>query len=120
MRHPQRTVRVAVSVIALACVASMAAACSGSSSSNGGSSEGTLVVADGNSELDTLLPGNTALSFSELGIIFAPIVSFNDDGSLRYVQASSITGSNNSTEWTIKFRPDWTFQNGEPDRKSVV
>lgn len=114
MRHPQRTVRVAVSVIALACVASMAAACSGSSSSNGGSSEGTLVVADGNSELDTLLPGNTALSFSELGIIFAPIVSFNDDGSLRYVQASSITGSNNSTEWTIKFRPDWTFQNGEP------
>ena len=115
MRHPQRTVRLAVSIIALACVAGMATACSGSSSSKGGGSGGgTLVVADGNSELDTLLPGNTALSFSELGIIFAPIVSFNDDGSLQYVQASSITGSNNSTDWTIKFRPGWTFQNGEP------
>jgi peptide/nickel transport system substrate-binding protein/oligopeptide transport system substrate-binding protein len=60
------------------------------------------------------VPGNTALSFSELGVLFAPIVSFNDDGSVKYVQAQSITGNNDATVWTIKFRQGWTFHNGEP------
>ncbi len=91
---------------------------SGSASSGSGSSTagggGTIHVADGNSELDTLVPGNTALAFSELGVLFAPIVTFNSDGSLKYVQAESITGSKGATVWTIKFRQGWTFHNGEP------
>lgn len=112
--------RLAAGVASLSCVALAATACSGSSSSSGGKSAGgadatgTLVVADGNSELDTLVPGNTALSFSELGIIFAPIVAFNSDGSLKYVQAKSVVGSDGAKSWTITFRPGWTFQNGEP------
>ncbi|SHF79781.1 peptide/nickel transport system substrate-binding protein/oligopeptide transport system substrate-binding protein [Jatrophihabitans endophyticus] len=105
-----RTSRVVAGIVALGCVAATAA-CGGGS---GGGSGGTLVVADGNSELDTLVPGNTALSFSELGILFSPIVSFNPDGSLKYVQASAVTGSNGSRTWTITFRPGWTFHNGEP------
>lgn len=112
IRIPQSRPLVA-SILALACVAGATTACSSSSKGSSGSS-GTLVVADGNSELDTLLPANTALSFSELGILFAPMVAFKSDGSLDYVQASSITGSNQSKQWTIKFRPGWTFHNGEP------
>ncbi|WP_051792680.1 peptide ABC transporter substrate-binding protein [Amycolatopsis jejuensis] len=108
-----KSLRTAVSVLALACVATTLSACSGSSSGASGGG-GTLVVADGNSQLDTLVPGNTALAFSQLGVLFAPIVAFKPDGGLDYVQASSITGSDGAKQWTIKFRPGWTFHNGEP------
>lgn len=87
----------------------------GSPSETGGSTAmnpGTIVAAD--VDLDTLLPANTQLAFSEVGLLWAPIVTFNADGSLRYIQASSVVGSKNSTVWTIKFRPGWTFHNGEP------
>jgi peptide/nickel transport system substrate-binding protein/oligopeptide transport system substrate-binding protein len=100
--------------LAFACLTGAATACSSSGSGGSGNDgNGTLVVADGNSELDTLLPANTALSFSELGILWAPIVAFNKDGSLDYIQASSIKGSNGAKTWTITFRSGWTFQNGE-------
>jgi peptide/nickel transport system substrate-binding protein/oligopeptide transport system substrate-binding protein len=73
---------------------------------------GTITGAD--VDLDTLLPGNTQLAFSEIGLLWAPIVTFNADGSLKYIQASSISSSKGDTVWTIKFRPGWTFHNGEP------
>ena len=72
----------------------------------------TLVVADG--VLDTLLPANTAVSYAELNLLWAPIVAFHPNGSLDYVQARSITGSDHDRRWTITFRPGWTFQNGQP------
>lgn len=109
-----RTMRLTAGAIALLSAATTVAACSGGSSSGGSSgSSATLVVADGNSQLDTLLPANTQLSFSELGVLFAPIVAFKPDGSLDYVQAQSITGSPDGKTWTIQFRPGWTFHNGE-------
>lgn len=74
---------------------------------------GTLKVAGGNGELDTLLPADTQLAFAQLGLLWAPIVSFGEDGELKYVQAKSITGSKSSRVWTIEFRKGWTFHNGE-------
>jgi ABC-type transport system substrate-binding protein len=110
-----RTLRLLAGLTALGIVTTAATACSSSGNSGGGSdATGALVVADGNSALDTLIPGNTALAFSELGIIFAPMVSFSSNGSLNYIQAKSIVGSNDAKTWTITFRPGWTFQNGQP------
>lgn len=73
---------------------------------------GTLTVAD--TDLDTLTPAATELAFNEEQELWAPIVAFNPNGSIKPVQASGIVGSDGARVWTITFRPGWTFHNGEP------
>lgn len=114
----RRTIIGSVAVVALtastaACgaTAPSSSRSTGSAASTGGSGHNTLVVADGT--LDTLLPAATQLSFNELQELFAPLVAFHKNGSLRYVQAKSVVASNNDKVWTITLRPGWTFDNGQ-------
>lgn len=102
--------RKAIAGAALLGLAMGVSACGGSS--NAASKSSTLVVAD--VDLDTLVPAATELAFSEEQELFAPIVAFNPDGSLVYVQSQSIKASNGDKVFTITFRPGWTFHNGEP------
>ncbi|HTW98145.1 MAG TPA: ABC transporter substrate-binding protein [Acidimicrobiales bacterium] len=80
--------------------------------SSPGYEDATLTVAD--NDLDTLLPAATELSFFELDELWAPLVAFNPNGTLDDVQAQSITAADHDKVWTIRIRPGWTFDNGEP------
>lgn len=102
------------SALGLALAVTTIAACSTSSGPAGGGSSSTGSFSAGDGDLDTLLPSNTQLAFSEDGVLWAPIVSFNANGSIKYIQAKSIVGSKGDTVWTITFRSGWTFHNGEP------
>ena len=64
-------------------------------------------------EPDHLTPGRQTVAYDEMGVLFAPLTFVNNDGTLSFRQAESIT-STDSTTYTIKLKPGWTFQNGEP------
>lgn len=97
-------------VAAVGLVTALAGCSGGSDQADDG---GSFSVAEGNSPLDTLLPANTQLAYSELDVLWAPIVSFDSDGEVKYIQAKSITASDHERVWTIKFRPGWKFHNDE-------
>lgn len=81
-----------------------------SASTNGG---GTLTV--GELEPPSFVPGqNEGAALDELNALFAQLTKFNAKGQLTYVQAQSVTPSHGATTWTIKIKPGWTFQDGEP------
>lgn len=74
---------------------------------------GTFSVAE--LEPPSFIPGqNNGLAEDELNAIFAPLTKFNAHNQLTYVQAHSVTRSAGGAVWTIKIKPGWTFQNGEP------
>ena len=74
---------------------------------------GTFSVAE--LEPPSFIPGqNNGLAEDELNAIFAPLTKFNVHNQLTYVQARSVTPSQGGTVWTIRIKPGWTFQNGEP------
>lgn len=72
---------------------------------------GTVAIAE--LEPDYLIPGNAQLAYDEMHALFAPLTKVNDKGKLVMVQAQSVT-SNDEKTWTIKIKPGWTFDNGEP------
>jgi oligopeptide transport system substrate-binding protein len=72
---------------------------------------GTVAIAE--LEPDYLIPGNAQLAYDEMHALFAPLTKVNDKGKLVMVQAESVT-SNDEKTWTIKIKPGWTFDNGEP------
>ncbi|MFZ0216930.1 MAG: ABC transporter substrate-binding protein, partial [Candidatus Dormiibacterota bacterium] len=82
-----------------------------SGSSSSGTASGTVRIAE--LEPDHLLPGNSTLAFDEVHSLFAPLTKIDAQGKLQMVQAQSVTSSDQKV-WTIKIRPGWTFQNGEP------
>ncbi|SFK19429.1 peptide/nickel transport system substrate-binding protein/oligopeptide transport system substrate-binding protein [Amycolatopsis sacchari] len=94
---------------ALTAVALGASACSGGGTAATG--DGTFSVAV--IEPDHLTPGRASGGLDIVEALFASLTELGDDGSLRYVQAESVTSQDNTT-WTIKLRPGWTFHNGEP------
>jgi oligopeptide transport system substrate-binding protein len=83
------------------------------------STENAPGVSEGNSysvgidEPDHLTPGQATGAFDEVHALFAPLVKLDENNELTYVQAKSVTSSDN-VHWTIKIRPGWTFHNGEP------
>ncbi len=73
-------------------------------------SDGTFSMAV--TEPDHLTPGRQTVSYDQMGVLFAPLTFVNDDGTLSYRQAESVT-SDDATTWTVKLKPGWTFHNGE-------
>lgn len=65
-------------------------------------------------EPDTLIPGKSTDAEFEFAALFTPLVGLGADGTLQYLQARSMTPSAGDKTWTVKLRPGWTFQNGEP------
>jgi oligopeptide transport system substrate-binding protein len=102
-----RKVPVAAAAVLLLGLTACSAGTTDSSSSDGG----TLVYAVG--EPDHLSPGRQLVAFTQVMSLFSPLVSLDNDNAITYVQAESVE-SDDATNWTIKLRPDWTFQNGEP------
>jgi oligopeptide transport system substrate-binding protein len=79
---------------------------------------GAQTTADGSftfavGEPDHLTPGRQTVAYDEMGVLYAPLTFVNDDGSLSFRQAESVTSTDNTT-WTVKLKSGWTFQNGEP------
>jgi oligopeptide transport system substrate-binding protein len=78
-----------------------------------GSNGGTFTV--GELEPPSFIPGqNEGAALDELNALFAPLTKFNAQGQLEYIQAQSVSPSAGDTVWTIKIKPGWTFQDGEP------
>lgn len=74
---------------------------------------GTVTVAE--LEPPSFIPGqNDGAATDELNALFAPLTKFDARGRLHDIQAQSVTSSAGAKVWTIKIKPGWTFQNGEP------
>jgi oligopeptide transport system substrate-binding protein len=74
---------------------------------------GTYSVAE--LEPPSFVPGqDEGAALDEQNALFAQLTKFNPQGQLKYVQAQSISSSDGATVWTIKIKPGWTFQDGEP------
>ncbi|MGW3646243.1 peptide ABC transporter substrate-binding protein [Streptomyces sp. NPDC000878] len=87
------------------------AGCSGGTQSGSGSAKaGGFSVAVG--EPDHLTPGRSTVGWDELRVLFAPLVTVDQQGKVSYVQAESVT-STDARHWTIKLRSGWKFHNGE-------
>lgn len=90
------------------------AASSEAASSSGSSSapaSGTFTLAVG--EPDHLTPGRQTVAYDQMSVLFAPLTWIEANGSLSYRAAESVT-TNDRVTWTVKLRPGWTFQDGEP------
>src|ERR1700722_12355974 len=99
-----------VAILTIAMGSTPLAASAASASTAGG---GTFTV--GELEPPNFVPGqNEGASLDELNALFAPLAKFNAQDQLTYVQAQAVTSSQGATVWTIKIKPGWTFQDGEP------
>ncbi|MBM6700492.1 ABC transporter substrate-binding protein, partial [Bifidobacterium pullorum subsp. saeculare] len=92
--------------------------CGSSSGSNGSSASsegGNVITAYASEPQKTFIPGN----INETGggkpadMMFARLVSFDDNGKASNEIAESVTPNENATEYTIKLK-DWKFSNGDP------
>ena len=127
-----RDVRVGVGAVFVGLL--LAAGCGSSSSDSSSSSASTtapdvVIAPDGPpqtggtltyglaSESDGWNPteGRWATDGTQVGMaIFDPLAAYNADGDWAPYLADSFTPNADFTEWTIKLRPDVTFQNGTP------
>ncbi len=65
--------------------------------------------------------GRWATDGTQVGMaIFDPLAAYNADGDWAPYLAESFTPNADFTEWTIKLRPDVTFQNGTPFTAAAV
>ena len=95
---------------------SQAASSSEAGSSSAGSSasapaSGTFTLAVG--EPDHLTPGRQTVAYDQMSVLYAPLTWIESSGALSYRAAESVTTTDRTT-WTVKLRPGWTFQDGEP------
>lgn len=99
-----------VAALTVAMGSSPLASSAASASTTGG---GTFTV--GELEPPSFVPGkDEGAALDEQNALFAQLTKFNSKGQLTYVQAQSVTPSHGATVWTIKIKPGWTFQDGEP------
>lgn len=111
--------RLAAAAAGLAVAALAVTACSAGDSdaaptateSGATSGGGSIVVAE--YEPDSLIPGQQTVAYDQMSVLFSPLVGFDDDLDLTYVQAESVT-SDDATTWTITLRDGWTFHDGTP------
>jgi oligopeptide transport system substrate-binding protein len=100
-----------LAVVAVVGMAILAASACGSDAGSGEQQRATFAVAG--TEPDHLTPGRATGAYDMMHALFAPIVKLDGKNELTYVQAESVTSTDNTT-WTIKIKPGWTFHNGEP------
>ena len=102
-----------VATLTIALGVSPATVATASTLSAAGGNGGTFTV--GELEPPSFIPGeNEGAALDELNALFAPLTKFNAQGQLEHIQAQSVTPSAGDTVWTIKIKPGWTFQDGEP------
>lgn len=109
----------ALAFAAAACAAAMLLSGCGSSNSGdsttAGGSGSSYILAYASEPQKTFIPGN----INETGggkpadMMFARLVSFDDNGKASNEIAESVTPNENATEYTIKLK-DWKFSNGDP------
>ncbi|KAK1181862.1 ABC transporter substrate-binding protein [Streptomyces sp. NBS 14/10] len=111
--------------VAMAAVVALAAtACGGSDDSDSGSNDMNKGAADPKGILtaqlsepqNPLQPANQKESQGSRVIrqVFSQLVGYEPGtGKLTYVNAESVTPNKDSSVWTVKLKPGWTFHNGE-------
>ncbi len=101
---------------ALTLVGSMAAcAPSGQGNNGAGKQDKTLTVGllgDTKGSLDPHGAASAAVSEMRWRQLYEGLTDFNDDGSLKWMLAESMTPSSDLKVWTIKLRPGVKFQDG--------
>ncbi|GAA3090902.1 peptide ABC transporter substrate-binding protein [Streptosporangium carneum] len=110
-----RVTRSARIIAGIALLALGAAACGGQAATGGGADGDQPVRMELAEPQKLFYPGDTIETEGAevLGALFAPLVSYNDDKQVVDNVAESIK-SPDSTVWTIKLKPDYTWHNGEP------
>ncbi|MCU4746899.1 MULTISPECIES: ABC transporter substrate-binding protein [Streptomyces] len=108
---------------AVAIVVALAATACGSDDDKGGSGDGGnasgnasgIVKVDGGEPQSALVPTSTNEQFGSLVIknVFANLLDFEDDGSIKYVAAESIESNDDASVWTVKLKDGFTFHDGE-------
>ncbi|MBM7786180.1 peptide ABC transporter substrate-binding protein [Tenggerimyces flavus] len=101
-----------VGIAMLAGIAILAASACGGDAGSGDGDKQPSTFSVGGVEPDHLTPGQATGAYDQMHALFAPIVKLDEKNELTYVQAESVTSTDNTT-WTIKFKPGWTFHNGE-------
>ncbi|MEU5615115.1 ABC transporter substrate-binding protein [Streptomyces sparsogenes] len=111
--------------VAMAAIVALAAtACGGDGGSDSGNNDMNKGAADPNGILtaqlsepqNPLQPANQKESQGSRVIrqVFSQLVGYEPGtGKLTYVNAESVTPNKDSSVWTVKLKPGWTFHNGE-------
>lgn len=96
----------------LALVLGLTACGGGKSGSSGGS--GSSAVSIGIGDPEHLVPSNTVESNGAqvISALYTPLVKFDKSGKPVMAAADSITSKDNKV-WTVKLKPDYTFDNGQ-------
>ncbi|MFF2374064.1 ABC transporter substrate-binding protein [Streptomyces xiamenensis] len=108
---------------AVAIVVALAATACGSDDDKGGSGDGGnasgnasgIVKVDGGEPQAALVPTSTNEQYGSLVIknVFANLLDFEDDGSIKYVAAESVESNDDASVWTVTLKDGFTFHDGE-------
>ena len=116
MRLSRRTRLAGVGLVAAASLT--LAACGGGSDDDSKSSGSTdaVITVYGTNPQNPLIPTatNEVGGGDPLNNLFAGLVSYNTDGSVKNEVAQSIEPNDDSTVWTVKLKDGWKFSDGEP------
>ena len=95
--------------------------CSGGGSGDGDNGDATgggdaTVRLGLNQDVETLLPmdSNVSDNISVLDVVYDGLVRYDPETTEPYNYVAESVESEDNTVWTIKIKPDLTFQNGEP------
>jgi len=97
--------------------------CSGGGSGDGDNGDGdatgggdATVRLGLNQDVETLLPmdSNVSDNISVLDVVYDGLVRYDPETTEPYNYVAESVESEDNTVWTIKIKPDLTFQNGEP------
>ncbi|MCA5892917.1 ABC transporter substrate-binding protein [Isoptericola sp. NEAU-Y5] len=82
----------------------------------GGGGEGATVNLSLGQDVETLLPmdSNVGDNISVLDVVYDGLVRYDPETTEPYNYVAESVESSDNTVWTIKIKPDLTFQNGEP------
>jgi oligopeptide transport system substrate-binding protein len=101
---------------AAAATTGLLSGCGAGSGTNASGDGGNVITAFNSEPQNPLVPGNTnEVGGGRVGSqIFAELVSFDPNGKASNEVAQSITPNSDSTQYTIKLKPNWKFSDGTP------
>src|SRR3954449_5497705 len=65
-------------------------------------------------EPDHLMPQRTTSAYDQAHALFTPLLNLDPQNHIVNGMAQSVRSSQGGRVWTIKIKPGWKFQNGEP------